>query len=199
MRAANYPVFTARQGDLTIVLVGPYDDSAQAEQVARQIESDGLAPGTEVYEFDPSVEDDAAVVSEARVAETQIQAEVVAPAETVSEAEAIVDEGAQDSAAQEIAQEDTVSSTNETLAVGGGPANINVPPTAETGSYLQVGAYGSVESSNPQRSALENLGFTVLYVEEQGLVKLLVGPYDGQNVNTAKSQLGSQGIASFIR
>src|SRR5690606_937780 len=36
-RAAGYPVFLGTQGNLNIVLVGPYDDEAEARSVAQRI------------------------------------------------------------------------------------------------------------------------------------------------------------------
>jgi hypothetical protein len=51
----------------------------------------------------------------------------------------------------------------------------------------------------PQRTRLEALGYTVVHIDESGLIKLLVGPFDANNLGVAQSQLNSQGIESFVR
>jgi cell division septation protein DedD len=53
-RDAGYPVFVANQGDLSLVLVGPYDSQAEAEQVKAQLQSSGLEANPIIYEFSPS-------------------------------------------------------------------------------------------------------------------------------------------------
>jgi cell division septation protein DedD len=50
-RDAGYPVFTGNQGDLVLVLVGPYDSQAEAEQVKSQLQSSGLEANPIVYQF----------------------------------------------------------------------------------------------------------------------------------------------------
>src|SRR5690606_22093629 len=59
-RAAGYPVFIGEQGNLNIVLVGPYDSESQARNVADGIRNGafGVADPT-VYEF--TGDDDQAV------------------------------------------------------------------------------------------------------------------------------------------
>lgn len=54
---AGYPVFTANQGDLVLVLVGPYSSQAEAEGVKAELQSSGLEANPIVYEF---TSDDAA-------------------------------------------------------------------------------------------------------------------------------------------
>jgi cell division septation protein DedD len=53
-RDAGYPVFTGNQGDLVIVLLGPYNSQAEAEQVKAQLQSSGLEANPIVYEFTPN-------------------------------------------------------------------------------------------------------------------------------------------------
>lgn len=74
-----------------------------------------------------------------------------------------------------------------------------VPAAASSGRYLQVGAYANRESSLPQRARLEGLGFTVTEVEEGSFVKLLVGPYQGADLNAAQSRLAAEDIENFAR
>jgi cell division septation protein DedD len=48
---AGYPAFLADQGDLTIVLVGPYRTQSEADSVAAKIKSGGFGVDPVVYEF----------------------------------------------------------------------------------------------------------------------------------------------------
>jgi cell division septation protein DedD len=48
---AGYPVFLADQGDLTIVLVGPYRTQSEADAVAAKIKGGGFGVDPVVYEF----------------------------------------------------------------------------------------------------------------------------------------------------
>jgi cell division septation protein DedD len=73
------------------------------------------------------------------------------------------------------------------------------PATTAAGRYLQVGAYGSVESSTPQRDRLAGLGFAASERREDGLIKLLIGPFDQDGLVRARQQLAAQGIESFPR
>jgi cell division septation protein DedD len=157
-RDAGYPVFVGNQGDLALVLVGPYDSQAEAEQVKTQLQTSGLEANPIIYEFSPS--------------DSTIAGDTSATATTPAES--------------------TVTTAGETPAT-------SAPPTSGSGRYLQVGAYGSLESAAPQRSKLEGLGFTVSSVEEGSFVKLLVGPYDDAALSSAQSQLTAQGIDSFVR
>jgi cell division protein FtsN len=50
---AGYPVFVGKQGDLSLVLIGPYNSQAEAEQVKTKLQSSGLEANPIVYEFQP--------------------------------------------------------------------------------------------------------------------------------------------------
>ena len=50
-KKAGYPAFLAPQGDLTIVLVGPYRTQSEADSVASKIKSGGFGVDPVVYEF----------------------------------------------------------------------------------------------------------------------------------------------------
>jgi cell division septation protein DedD len=50
-KKAGYPAFLAPQGDLTIVLVGPYRTQTQADAVAAKIKGGGFGVDPVVYEF----------------------------------------------------------------------------------------------------------------------------------------------------
>ena len=73
------------------------------------------------------------------------------------------------------------------------------PTTAASGRFLQVGAYASADSAEPQRQQLTSLGFSVTDRVEDGLVKLLVGPFEGAELDAAQSRLEAAGIESFPR
>lgn len=77
---------------------------------------------------------------------------------------------------------------------------ITSSPSSVSGvRYLQAGAYGTRDSSLPQRERLEGLGFVVTERVENDLVKLLIGPFDAANLQNAQGRLEAAGIASFPR
>lgn len=53
-KARGYPAFSAKQGSLTLVLVGPYNSESQANKVAQEIKSSGLEPAASVIKFNPN-------------------------------------------------------------------------------------------------------------------------------------------------
>ena len=71
-------------------------------------------------------------------------------------------------------------------------------PDAE-GTFLQVGAYGNRESALPQIERLQELGFEVSERTESGLIKLLVGPFTGDDLAEARQLLQNEGIEHFAR
>ncbi len=94
-------------------------------------------------------------------------------------------------------QPTTNIATNQVAAT---PRSTFTPSVTSSGnSYLQVGAYRSGELSTPQSNQLAKLGFRVMEYKENGFVKLLLGPYDLNEVETVKAQLTAQGIDSFPR
>lgn len=166
-RAAGYPVFIGTQGELNIVLVGPYDDEAEARTVADRIRGGdfGVTDPT-VYEFSG---DDEPTATASTSTVTSSAGSAATPA----------------AGSSTVVADDTV---------------ITSSPTASSGvRYLQAGAYGSRESSLPQRERLEGLGFVVTERVEDELVKLLIGPFDAANLENAESRLEAAGIASFPR
>jgi cell division protein FtsN len=146
-------VFIAPQGDLSIVLVGPYASRAEAEQARNAIVSAGLESNPQIFEF---------------TGETTVQqTSAPSPGPTPTEA--------------------TPSPT---------PAPA---PTTGNGSLIQVGAYGSSQSAQPQRQRLEALGFSVSELQEGALVKLVIGPFAGDDLAEVRSRLTAQGIDHFVR
>ena len=165
-RDAGYPVFLGTQGDLNIVLVGPYDTDAEARGVAQRIRESDLGVS------DPTVyllEEDAPTAGEAAVSAS-------APAAASSS-----------------------STVQPTPATQASAPQSEATVTTDGDRYLQVGAYGSRDSSVPQRERLEGLGFVVSERLESDLVKLLIGPFDAAGLANAQSRLQAAGIDSFPR
>lgn len=84
-RTAGYPVFIGQQDDLSIVLIGPYDERTEAEAALAAIQRDGLEAAPLLFELadDPSesanvVETAASAISES-VSNATTQTQVVLP------------------------------------------------------------------------------------------------------------------------
>lgn len=52
-RDEDYPVFTAQQGQYTVVLVGPYESRSEAEEVLARIQNSGLESEPILYQLEP--------------------------------------------------------------------------------------------------------------------------------------------------
>lgn len=152
-RSSGYPVFIGTQGDLSIVLVGPYDQLAEAERVAERIRGGGFRIEPVIYRF-------------------QVDSERAAPSS---------------------------NSAGSTAATSTAPAPQPTAAEATAGRYLQVGAYATAESAQPQVRRLEGLGFRVTERVEGELVKLLVGPFANSDLGDARTLLTEQGIDHFPR
>ncbi|HET8984220.1 MAG TPA: SPOR domain-containing protein [Trueperaceae bacterium] len=172
-RAAGYPVFLGTQGALNIVLVGPYDTDAEARSVAQRISQSNLGvPDPTVYLLEADDESTAAASS--------------TPAATPPASQAVV--------------ATTPAATPATTPAASQPAGAQSAAQPTGGDrYLQAGAYGSRDSSLPQRERLEGLGFVVSERIESDLIKLLIGPFDASGLANAQSRLQAAGIESFPR
>ena len=88
-------------------------------------------------------------------------------------------------------------------AAAAAPATADATPdtagAADGGRYIQVGAYTSDEGAAPQRTLVSGLGFTVSSRVENGLIKLLIGPFPGQQLSDAQATLEAAGVAFFVR
>lgn len=162
-RGAGFPVFTGTQGNLTIVLVGPYESEADAQAVATRIRGGDFGIDPVVYRFQP---DDAPT----------------APA-----------------AASAPASDGPAAEPTPPTA----PAPVATPAPAAPGAigerYVQVGAFSTPQSADPLRERLAALGFATREIQEDGLVKLLVGPFDDAALTAARQRLDAQGIQNFPR
>lgn len=157
---AGYPVFLASQGDLTIVLVGPYTSQSEADQIAAKIKSGKFGVDPVVYHF----------------------------------------QGTQDQAPSAPKSTAATSTTSTTSTSSTPAATTSAPATAGNGQhYLQVGAYDSAAGAKPQRDRMASMGFSVQERTENGLVKVLIGPFDPTRLQQVQAQLKAAGIDSFPR
>jgi cell division septation protein DedD len=74
------------------------------------------------------------------------------------------------------------------------PSSAQSPSAASPGSgrFLQVGAYKSREGATPMLAKVKEAGYDAVLVEENGLVKVRVGPLD--DVAAAKAALQARGL-----
>lgn len=177
-RAAGYPVFLGTQGSLNLVLVGPYDTEAQARSVADRIRADAALNVSDptVYVLDGAESDSAQQTTTTTSSTTPTTPATSTTSPTT-----------------------TTSSTATSSTTTSGSSAASVPTTSASGRYLQVGAYGSRDSSLPQRERVEGLGFVVSEREEDGLIKLLIGPFDSGGLEQAQARLTAAGVESFPR
>lgn len=180
LRQAGFPVFTGTQGNLTIVLVGPYENEAAADEVAARVAAGGFGVTPAVYRFRPDAADATAAVSTPAPAAAQDPApETPAPAPVTPA---------------------PVTPTPVTPAPAAQDPVAAAPiVTSSSGRSLQVGAFADLASTAALRERLAGLGLVAFEVRENGLVKLLVGPFDEANLALARARLAQQGIESFPR
>jgi cell division septation protein DedD len=161
-RDAGYPVFEGVQGNLTIVLVGPYADEAVAESVRARIAAGGFGIEPVVYRFRPDAPTPGASTPNPGAA-----GQAAAPVSTPTAS--------------------TVTITPATAAATPGTRS------------LQVGAFADAQSAAPLRDRLGALGLASFELREDGLIKLLVGPFEGERLAEVRVQLSELGIESFPR
>ena len=192
------PASTATAGGSYKVSVGAFGVAANAQNLANQLNQQGYPVGFDqqgrlnvvyVGPFASQAEADA-VSRQLRQAgqDTSVYADPQARAVTSNNNQQFANTA--QSTQQNFQQQQATSSTVQTTAQAITPAGVGR-------SYLQVGAYGDVASSLPQRSKLEGLGLTVYDRREGGYVKLIVGPFAANEVGIYRSQLLDRGIDSF--
>ena len=191
----GYPVFIGRQGDLSLVLVGPYDSLEAANSVTQRLRDTSLSQDAYVVAYTP---DEAATgftegLADAPYADAREDAQ-----ETVE--------------VQENAQVDVEEADAEVL-VAPGPLENGRPADASSSEegagtalsstlpgearYLQVGAFVSPSSAEPRLTRLESLGYSVTQVNDDNTVKLLVGPFAPAELRAAQARLEAQGLENF--
>lgn len=186
-RDAGFPVFFGAQGELTLVLVGPYDDEAEALRVADRIRSGDFGIDPVIYLFES---DDEAV--EGADGAGAASATPAAPA-TSDESPAVATPAAEPAPAEPAPAEPAPAAEQDA-------AEASSSSTAASGSVrLQVGAYGDRDGAEPQIERLTSLGFDVAVIDEDGFVKLVIGPFAGQALDDARVVLDGAGIESFAR
>lgn len=169
-RADGYPVFLGEQGSLTLVLVGPYDGEAEALRVAREIAAANDDVEPVVYEFRPEGgRADATVVTSPGASSTSTRNDLPSSSATTS------------------------TPTSVPATASGSAA------TEETGVSFQVGAFSTGEAARALVSVLASLGFEATEVREGGLIKIVVGPFEGQAAVDARTVLEGAGIEFFVR
>ena len=176
-RSEGLPAFVASQGDLSLALIGPYQSEAEANRVAQQV-IDGGGEAI-VYTYTPDVGEPTA--SESGSGET---------------ASAGATEGATENLDVTSSNQDASSTSSQTDSV----TAVNPTDSSDqaSGTFLQVGAFGSVDAAQSQRDQLEELGFgTAERQSSTGLVRLFAGPFNESEIGEAQARLESLGIDSF--
>jgi len=72
-------------------------------------------------------------------------------------------------------------------------------PSSSAARSLQVGAFADEVSAEPLLENLERLGFAPTSVREDGLIKVLVGPFEGAALDDARTILDGAGLEYFNR
>lgn len=151
-REAGYPVFLANQGDITLVLVGPYASEAEARTVRDAIDASEPDVQPIIYLYSEDDDADASPVPDDSPATPAVDA----------------------------------------------PAEAPTTPDVE-GTRLQVGAFADRNAAEPAIERLEDIGFRVDVVSEDGLLKLVVGPFAADALESARSLLNQAGFEHFPR
>lgn len=88
----------------------------------------------------------------------------------------------------EVADTETVEEASDA-----GPSTVTEP------RYLQVGAFVSSDLAAPRRERLESLGYEVSVQDDGSLVRLLIGPFEPDELAAMQARLETQGIENFVR
>ncbi len=91
------------------------------------------------------------------------------------------------------------AATSTTTGTSATPAATPAASSSAAGRFIQVGAYGSSQSAQPQVERLSTMGYRVTERTEGTLIKLLIGPFEGERLAEVQSQLKAAGIESFTR
>lgn len=174
-RQAGYPVVVAQQGDLSVVLLGPYSAESEAERVRATVASGGFDVAPIVYAFRPDGE----------------PAAPAAQSQPVTPAPAAEQPAAQQPAAQPAAEQ---PAAQEPAAQQPAPAS-----TASGARFLQVGAYSSAANAQAQIDTLRSLGYSAAQEQDGQLIRVVVGPYTDAELTDARNRLAAQGIDSVPR
>lgn len=172
-RDAGFPVFEGAQGDLVIVLVGPYNTEQEADAVRTQIAGGGFGIEPVVYRFRPDAPTPGASTPNPGAS---------TPASTPP-----------------AATPPAATPPAATPPAATPPAATQAPQPLVGRRSLQVGAFADAASAAPLRQRLSAIGLATFEVREDGLIKLLVGPFDDARLAEVRTQLSELGIESFAR
>ena len=189
-RSEGLPAFVASQGDLSLALIGPYDNEAEASRVAQQVIDGGGEAIVYTYTPDSSTPDSSTPDSGQPTAGESSSGETASAGATAG---APADTTESSNATNSAQNADSTSQTDGDVA-----ANPIDSSDQASGTFLQVGAFGSVDAAQSQRDQLEELGFgTAERQSSTGLVRLFAGPFNEGEIGEAQARLESLGIDSF--
>ena len=191
-REAGYTVTVEQQGELYLLWVGPYATREGADRVAARLQTDGLVPDALVYSYDGPDSSTASSGSNPGPGSS-------------SGGNAAAGNATNTATAEGTATQNTATSENAGTASTGSAADNAAANTTATGNtatsgatgqrYLQVGAFTSDEDAQPLREQLEALGFSVTRsVSDEGLIRLLVGPFSDVQLFQTQTRLTGEGI-----
>ena len=97
-----------------------------------------------------------------------------------------------------VATSSAATSTSSAATSSAAATTSNSNAASGESRFLQVGAYAVRESSFPQRERLESLGFSVIErTNSNGLLVLLVGPFNEGELASARARLDTEGVDHF--
>ncbi len=184
LRDEGYPVFIGQQGDLSLVLVGPYDAPEDANEVTQRLRDSGLSLDAYVVVYRPETATEAGVTSVDAPTTTDVQTADVQTADTQASAES-------DPLQEDILPADASGETDTGTA-------LTDEDEAGGARYLQVGAFASRSSAEPRLTRLESLGYSVSQTDDNGVIKLFVGPFAPAELPAAQARLDAQGLENFV-
>ena len=208
-RDAGYTVTVEQQSDLYLLWIGPYASDAGAERVAARLIADDVVPDALVYTYD---QNEAAANNAASNADNTPASgngnnnNAATNAASSGANTAATNTGAANTGATNAGTTST-DTTNTGATNAGAAADTATTASPATSSdlsapagqqFLQVGAFRSDDSAVPQRQQLEQLGLEVTSnKDDNGIVRLYVGPFAGVQLAQTQSRLDNQGIDSF--
>ena len=204
LRGEGYPVFIGRQGDLSLVLVGPYDSPEAANSVTQRLRDTGLSQDAYVVAYRPDEAD--ALDTVTSTAETGAAQTESVNTPSLTDAQEGVDTqedqvDVQEADAQVLTEPGPLENGRPADASSdedvGTDLSSTLPSEAGEARYLQVGAFISRSSAEPRLTRLESLGYSVTQVDDDSTVKLLVGPFAPAELPAAQARLEAQGLENF--
>ena len=185
------------------ILVGSYRDAANAERQAESFNAQGFPTFTaQQDDLSLALVGPFAERSEAEAALSSLQSSgLVTDPQLFELTEDTAEVAAPEANSPDVATSDAVNTgaadVTDNLASASGTTVQAADIAGE--AYIQTGAYGSSEAAKPQRDRLESLGFSVTELAEGSFIKLLVGPFETDELSAAQDRLSAQGLEFFVR